>query len=187
MVDVYADKENGDLNKKVETLKEGIEKYPEQEYFVQEMANYHLEKGSIEEGLAIIDNVLTSVEKPYYTYLKGVFEYEKKDFNAANATFDKIIASGSDFAAEAYAMKGNIYLLPAQKLIEENSTLSADDPKYYTNEEKIKEAFELAQPLYEKAKEVEPENKELWGQKLYLIYYKLNNPKYQDLEKELGY
>ena len=81
-----------------------------------------------------------------------------------------------------HAMKGNIYLLSTQKLIDENSTLSADDPKYFTNETKIKEAYELALPFYEKAKEVEPENKDLWGQVLYRIYYNLNNPKFQDLE-----
>ena len=187
MVDVYGDKENGDINKKIETLKEGIEKYPEQEYFVQETANAYLENGKLDEGLEIINNVINIVEKPYYIYLKGVFEYEKKDYNSANATFDKLIALGGDFTAEAYAMKGNIYFYPAQKIVEENSTLALEDPKYNTNEAKIKEAYELSQPFYEKARELEPDNTTIWGQQLLRVYYKLNNPKYQDLEKELGY
>jgi tetratricopeptide (TPR) repeat protein len=184
---VYGDKENGDINKKVETLKEGIEKYPEQEYFMQEMANHHLEKGTLDEGLAILNNVLTTTEKPYYMYLKGVFEYEKKDYNAANATFDKLIALNSDFSSEAYAMKGNIYFYPALKIVEENSALAMEDPKYNANEAKIKEAYELAQPFYEKAKELEPDNKTIWGQQLLSIYWALNKAEYEALEKELGY
>ena len=141
----------------------------------------------MDEGLEIINNVINIVEKPYYIYLKGVFEYEKKDYNSANATFDKLIALGGDFTAEAYAMKGNIYFYPAQKIVEENSTLALEDPKYNTNEAKIKEAYELSQPFYEKARELEPDNTTIWGQQLLRVYYKLNNPKYQDLEKELGY
>ena len=187
MADVYGDKENGDINKKVETLKEGIVKYPEQEYFMQEMANHHLEKGTLDEGLAILNNVLTTTEKPYYMYLKGVFEYEKKDYNAANATFDKLIALNSDFSSEAYAMKGNIYFYPALKIVEENSALAMEDPKYNANEAKIKEAYELAQPFYEKAKELEPDNKTIWGQQLLSIYWALNKAEYEALEKELGY
>ena len=98
-----------------------------------------------------------------------------------------MIALGGDFTAEAYAMKGNIYFYPAQKIVEENSTLALEDPKYNTNEAKIKEAYELSQPFYEKARELEPDNTTIWGQQLLRVYYKLNNPKYQDLEKELGY
>ena len=187
MAEVYGDKENGDINKKVETLKEGIEKYPEEDFFMQEMANYHLEKGTLDEGLAIINNVLTTTEKPYYIYLKGVFEYEKKDYNASNATFDKLIALNSDFSSEAYAMKGNIYFYPALKIVEENATLAMEDPKYNANEAKIKEAYELAQPFYEKAKELEPDNKTIWGQQLLSIYWALNKAEYEALEKELGY
>ena len=75
----------------------------------------------------------------------------------------------------------------AQEIVEENSKLSMDDPKYAANEAKIKELYEKALPFYEKAKEVKPDNRQLWGQYLLNIYWKLDKEKYNALEKELGY
>jgi hypothetical protein len=149
--------------------------------------DYYLQRGMVDEGLAQIDQLLAVNEKPYFLYVKGVLLYEKKDYAAANDALDKVIAAGGELAAEAYAKKGDIYFFPAQKIVEENSTLALEDPKYNTNEAKIKEAYELSQPFYEKARELEPDNNTIWGQQLLRVYYKLNNPKYQDLEKELGY
>ena len=60
-----------------------------------------------------------------------------------------------------------------------------DDPKYNTNEAKIKEAYEQAKPFYEKAKELEPKNQQIWGQMLLRIYWALNKAEYEALEKEL--
>ena len=71
--------------------------------------------------------------------------------------------------------------------VEENSTLAIDDPKYATNEAKIKEAYEQAKPFYEKAKELEPDNKDIWGQQLLRIYWALNKAEYEALEKEMAY
>ena len=86
-----------------------------------------------------------------------------------------------------YAKKADCYFWPAQAIVEENSTLSIEDPKYNTNEEKIKALYEQAKPLYEKAKELEPDNKNIWGQFLLNIYWKLNKAEYEALEKEMGY
>ena len=105
----------------------------------------------------------------------------------AQAALDKVIAAGGDLVAEAYAKKGDCYFFPAQKIVEENSALSIDDPKYNANEAKIKEAYEQAKPFYEKAKELEPDNQQIWGQMLLRIYWTLNKAEYEALEKEMGY
>ena len=65
--------------------------------------------------------------------------------------------------------------------------MNIDDPKYNANEAKIKEAYEQAKPFYEKAKELEPDNQQIWGQMLLRIYWTLNKAEYEALEKELGY
>ena len=41
------------------------------------------------------------------------------------------------------------------------------------------------EPNYEKAKELKPDNRQLWGQYLLNIYWKLNKAEYDALEKEL--
>ena len=187
MADIYGGTEAGDSIKWLETIKEGVVKFPSQDYFIANLANYYMQKGMYDEGLAEIDKMIASNPKPYYLYVKGALHYEKQDYPAAIEALDKVIAAGGDLAGDAYSKKGDIYFFPAQKIVEENSTLSMDDPKYNTNEAKIKEAYEQAKPFYEKAKELEPENKQLWGQMLLRIYWTLNKGEYEALEKELGY
>ena len=192
MAEVYG-KEQVDSVKWLETIKEGAQRFPDQDFFVGNIMDYYLQKGMVDDALAMIDQLLASNEKPYFWYVKGVLQYEKKDYDAAIVALDKVIAMNqgdtpeTSLVAEAYAKKGDIYFFPAQKIVEENSTLNIDDPKYNANEAKIKEAYELAKPFYEKAKELEPDNKTIWGQMLLRIYWTLNKAEYEALEKEMGY
>ena len=193
MAEVYGNKESGDSIKWLETIKEGAQRFPEQDFFVGNIMDYYLQRNMVDDALSMIDGLLASNEKPYFWYVKGVLLYEKKDYDAANVALDKVIAMNqgdtpeTSLVAEAYAKKGDIYFFPAQKIVEENSTLNIDDPKYNANEAKIKEAYELAKPFYEKAKELEPDNKQIWGQMLLRIYWTLNKAEYEALEKEMGY
>ena len=192
MAEVYG-KEQVDSVKWLETIKEGAQRFPEQDFFVGNIMDYYLQRNMVDDALSMIDGLLASNEKPYFWYVKGVLQYEKKDYDAANVALDKVIAMNqgdtpeASLVAEAYAKKGDIYFFPAQKIVEENSTLNIDDPKYNANEAKIKEAYELAKPFYEKAKELEPDNKQIWGQMLLRIYWTLNKAEYEALEKEMGY
>ena len=193
MAEVYGNKESGDSIKWLETIKEGAQRFPEQDFFVGNIMDYYLQKGQVDEALAQIDQLLAANEKPYFLYVKGVLLYEKKDYAAAHAALDQVIAKNegdtpeTSLVAEAYAKKGDCYFFPAQKIVEENSSLNIDDPKYNANEAKIKEAYEQAKPFYEKAKELEPDNQQIWGQMLLRIYWTLNKAEYEALEKELGY
>ena len=186
MAEVYG-KEQVDSVKWLEVIQEGAKRFPDQDFFIANTVDHYIQKGMVDEGLALMDQLLSTNEKPYFLYVKGVLLYEKKDYAGAQAALDKVIAAGGDLAAEAYAKKGDCYFFPAQSIVDENSKLSIDDPKYNVNDAKIKEAYELAKPFYEKAKELEPENKAIYGQMLLRIYWALNKAEYEALEKELGY
>ena len=185
LAEAYGKGENPDSTQWLATIKEGTERFPSQEYFIGNLMDYYIQKGRIDDGLTEIDQVLAKNETPYFLYVKGVLQYEKKDYDAAIATFNSIIAKNSDFVAEAYSKIGDCYFFPAQVIVEENSKISMDDPKYAANEAKIKEYYEKARPNYEKAKELKPDNRQLWGQYLLNIYWKLNKAEYDALEKEL--
>ena len=187
LAEVYGKGEKPDSVQWLATIKEGVEKFPAQEYFIGNLMDYYIQKGKIDEGLTQIDAIIANNPTPYFMYVKGVLQYEKKDYESAIATFNDIIAKNGDFVAESYSKIGDCYFFPAQIIVEENANLSMDDPKYATNEEKIKELYEKAKPFYEKAKELKPDNKQLWGQYLLNIYWKLNKSEYEALEKELGY
>ena len=187
LAEVYGKGEKTDSVQWLATIKEGVEKFPAQEYFIGNLMDYYIQKGKIDEGLTQINEILANNPTPYFMYVKGVLQYEKKDYEGAIATFNEIIAKNGDFVAESYSKIGDCYFFPAQVIVEENANLSMDDPKYATNEGKIKELYEKAKPFYEKAKELKPDNKQLWGQYLLNIYWKLNKSEYEALEIELGY
>ena len=48
--------------------------------------DYYIRKVKIDEGLAQMDAVLAK-NSPYFMYVKGVLQYEKKDYEGAIATF----------------------------------------------------------------------------------------------------
>ena len=186
LAEAYGKGEQTDSVKWLEAIKEGSERFPTQEYFIGNLMDYYIQKGKIDEGLAEINNVLAKHETPYFLYVKGVLLYEKKQYSEAIDAFNKIIALNKDFVAEAYSKIGDCYFFPAQALVEDNGKLSMDDPKFATNEKEIKSLYEKARPNYEKAKELAPSKKNLWGQFLLNIYWKLNKAEYEALEKEMA-
>lgn len=186
LAEAYGKGEQTDSVKWLEVIKEGSEKFPTQEYFIGNLMDYYIQKGQVDTALSEIYAILAKNETPYFLYVKGVLQYEKKDYDNAIATFNSLIAKNDGFVGEAYSQIGNCYFFPAQELVEENSKISMDDPKYAANEAKIKELYEKAVPNYEKAKELKPDNKQLWGQFLLNIYWKLNKAEYDALEKELA-
>lgn len=187
LAEVYGKGETPDSAQWLATIKEGVEKFPAQEYFIGNLMDFYIQKGKVDEGLTQIDAVLAKNPSPYFMYVKGVLQYEKKDYDAAIATFNEIIAKNAEFVAEAYSKIGDCYFFQGQSIEEETSKISMDDPKYAEGEAKVKDFYSTAQPFYEKAKELAPDNKQLWGQFLLRIYWKLNKAEYDALEKELGY
>jgi len=150
--------------------------------------DYYIQKGKVADALASMDEIIAkNPNSAYYKYVKGVLQYENKDYDGAIATFNDVIAAGGDFQAESNSKIGDCYFFPAQSIVEENSKISMDDPKYAANEKQIEELYKKAAPFYEKAKSLKPDDRQLWGQFLLNIYWKIDKEKYNALEKEMGY
>ena len=94
LAEAYGKGETPDSAKWLTTIQEGVEKFPSQEYFIGNLMDYYIQKGKIAEGLAQMDAVLAKSSTPYFMYVKGVLQYEKKDYDGAIATFNQIIAEG---------------------------------------------------------------------------------------------
>ena len=187
--EISAKSENPDSTQWLAAVKEGCERFPEQDYFIGSLMDYYIQKSMASEGLNTLDKIIAARGEttPYLQYVKGMLQFETEKYEDAIATFNSLIAMNSDFVGEAYAKIGDCYFYPAQKYVLENSELSMDDPKFAVNEDKIKAEYEKAQPFYEKAKVAAPADKQLWGSQLLNIYWKLNKAEYDALEKELSY
>ena len=55
LAEAYGDRETGDSTKWLETIKEGFQRFPKQDYFVGNLMDNYIRKGQIDEGLNQID------------------------------------------------------------------------------------------------------------------------------------
>lgn len=92
LAEAYGKGEQTDSVKWLEVIKEGSEKFPTQEYFIGNLMDYYIQKGQVDTALSEIDAILAKNETPYFLYVKGVLQYEKKDYDNAIATFNSLIA-----------------------------------------------------------------------------------------------
>ena len=59
-----------------------------------------------------------------------------------------------------------------------------NDPKYKEDQITLKAFYENAKPCYEKARELKPDQKDLWLNGLYRVYYNLDmGPEFEEIEK----
>ena len=108
LADAYSKGETPDSTKWMETIKEGAEKFPSQNYFVGNLMDYYIQKGKIDEALTQINSLLAKdPSSTYFTYVKAVLLYEKKDYDGTIAACNDIIAKNGELVAEANAKIGD--------------------------------------------------------------------------------
>lgn len=173
----------GDTAKWVETLQEGMQKFPSHPYFFGNLVDYYSNSGKYAEAVKFVDMMIEkNGDSSFYQYVKGYLCQNLKQYDNAIAAYKKAIELKPDYA-EAYSNLGLCYCQQALDF-SENAKADIDDPKYKEEQAKIKKYYEEALPYYEKARELEPSKKELWLNGLYTIYYKLNmGDKYKEMEK----
>lgn len=189
-------KAQGDTEKWIAALQEGINMYPSHPFFFGHLIDYYNNNNKYDEALAFADSMLAKdPNNTFYLYVKGylyhnmynLLKSKDKDQEAADALkkgiefYEKTIAVDPNYA-EAYSNLGLIYCLQAQDF-SEKATADVNDPKYKEDQVVLKGFYEKAQPYYEKARELKPDNKDLWLQGLYRVYYNLNmGEKFKEIE-----
>ena len=147
--------------------------------------------------MAFADDMLSKDPKnTFYLYVKGYLYHnlysklkeEKKDAEATEALnnaieyYKKTIEVDPNYA-EAYSNLGLVYCIQAQDF-SENATTDVNDPKYKEDQIALKKYYENAKPYYEKARELKPDQKDLWIQGLYRVYYNLGmGTEFEEIEK----
>ena len=119
---------------------------------------------------------------PFFLYVKGYLYQNMKDYDNAISFYKRTIEADPTYA-EAYSNLGLIY---CQQGLDYTDKVTTDfnDPKYAEEQAKIKKFYEDARPYYEKARELKPDQRDLWLNGLYTIYYKLNlGAEFEAIEK----
>lgn len=176
-------KAEGDTAKWIVSLQEGVQKYPEHPFFFGNLIDYYSNSKKFDEAMAFADEMIAKdPANPFNTYVKGYLYHNMEDYDKALEFYKKTIELSPDYA-EAYSNIGLIYCLKAQDY-SAKATSDVNDPKYAEDMAKLKTFYEEAKPYYEKARQLKPDQKDLWMNGLYRVYYNLQmGPEYEEIEK----
>lgn len=176
-------KAQGDTVKWVASLKEGLQKYPTHSFFFGHLIDYYSNNNKYDEAMQFADDMLTKdPNNTFYLYVKGYLYHNMKDYDKAIEFYKKTIEADPTYA-EAYSNLGLIYCLQAQDF-SEKATADVNDPSYKEDQVTLRQFYENAKPCYEKARELKPEQKDLWLNGLYRVYYNLDmGPEFEEIEK----
>ena len=176
-------KAQGDTVKWIASLKDGILKYPEHSFFFGHLIDYYSNNNKFDEAMQFADDMLAKdPNNTFYLYVKGYLYHNMKDYEKAIEFYNKTIEVDPNYA-EAYSNLGLIYCLQAQDF-SEKATTDVNNPKYKEDQATLKVFYEKARPNYEKARELKPEQKDLWLNGLYRVYYNLQmGPEFDEIEK----
>lgn len=181
LADAY--KAKGDTAKWIKSLEEGIVKFPGNDYFFANLVDYYNSSNQASKAMEFADNMLAGdPNNKLYLYVKAYLYHNMKDYDKAIEFYKKAIEIDAEYA-EAYSNVGLAYLMKAQEYADK-STTDINDPKYAEAQKAIKKIYGEAKPYYEKARALKPEQKDLWLQGLYRVYYNLNmGPEFEEIDK----
>ncbi len=181
LTDAY--KAKGDTAKWVEKLQEGIVKFPENQYFFANLVDYYSSSNQNDKAMQFADDMLAKdPNNKLYLYVKAYLYHNMKGYEKAIEFYKKTLDIDPAYA-EACSNLGLVYLLQAQEYADK-APADINDPNYATAQAEIKKFYEAAKPYYEKARELKPDQKDLWLQGLYRVYYNLNmGPEFEEIEK----
>lgn len=176
-------KSEKDSIKYIEAIKEGVDKYPDNQFFILNMIDYYTVHKETGKAMEFADQQLAKdPNNKIFNYVKAYLLYNTKDYDKAIGIFQKVIKIDPNFA-EPYSYLGSCYLQKAQE-ISTKSTTNINSPNYKKDQATIKSFCELARPNYEKARELKPNDRDLWMQALYNIYYQLNmSSQFDEIER----
>ncbi|MFO7999625.1 MAG: tetratricopeptide repeat protein [Marinilabilia sp.] len=174
----------GDSTKRAENLKNGFEKYPEDERLLTQLINYYLETQQNEEAMEYLNRAVESEpENPTFYYARGVLHDQNEDYEKAIEDYEKAIEKDESFFDALFNL-GVIYF---NQGIEQMGVANDETEHEKFQEEKAKadSLFKKARPLMEKAHEIEPENTDVL-QSLKGLYYRFDeSEKYNEVNEKL--
>ncbi|MBR6287406.1 MAG: hypothetical protein IKR18_10585 [Bacteroidaceae bacterium] len=176
-------RDKGDTVKFVSYLKEGFKQFPKQEWFSRQLADYYINSGKTEEGLAALDELIAVDAESYIAYyLKGCLYFNASKYQNSVDAFDKAISLKPE-EGQTYRDGGQAYLNLAQEYLDKNQRATFKDAK-------VKAWMDKAEGYFLKLKEKFPDEPAKWSVFLYRIYYNLygeSDSRTQEMQKLAGY
>ena len=174
-----------DTVKFVQTLQDAIARFPQESWFLQNLINYYIFSG---QERTAVDYLAQAIEREpnvaQYHHIKGNLDENLGNYDDALKDFDNALAIDPTLA-DAMAGKGRVYYNQAVKL-NEDAALISDNKAYKKALEEMNEVFRKSLPFFEKAHEMDPEDR-TYMQVLKGLYYRFNmDAKYNEMSEKLS-
>lgn len=151
--------ENGDTVKAVNTLKEGIAKYPSNKFLFGSLINLYISSKKADEAIKYLDEAIAKNPKEVQYYIvKGNSLTDLNEYDKAVSAFNSAISiDANNF--EAYHGIGSVYMKKGQDLYNEAGKIPVKQKaKYDAAVKAAKAEFEKAIEPLEKAHKITPSN-----------------------------
>ena len=174
-----------DTAKFVQTLQDAIVRFPGEPWFLQNLINYYIFSGQEQTA---VEYLAKAIEREpnvaQYHHIKGNLDENLGNYDAALADFDEALRCDPNLA-DAMAGKGRVYYNQAVKL-NEAAALIQDNKAYKKALEEMNGVFRQSLPFFEKAHEMEPENRDYMIVLKGLYYRFHDDAKYEAIVEEMN-
>lgn len=170
----------------LEALKEGFEKYPEDETLLTSMIQMYLDLDETEEAMNYLDVAIERDPNNATFYFAQGTLYEKMgDEENAIEVYDKAIEIDDEFFNAYYNMGALYYNKGVQQIDVANSIPTTDNERYEEELEKADQWFQKALPYMERCYELQPDDN-MTKESLKNLYYRMNDMEnYNKMREEL--
>ena len=157
----------------VRVLQDATERFPSESWFLQNLINYYIFSGQENVAVEYLDKAIEREPNvAQYYHIKGNILENMKQYDAALQAFDAALAINPDLA-DAEAGKGRVYYNQAVKMNEDAANI-ANDKEYRAKLKEMDATFAKSLPFFEKAHELDPENRD-YMIILKQLYYRAND------------
>jgi len=168
------------------TLIEGLQKFPEEKYYLLSLINTYIYSNRNEQAIEYLKTAIAreANNAQLYDVMGRVYESGLKDFDNAETYFKKALEIDPAYI-ESLANLGRIYYNQAVNKLGEANLLS-DAKQYQEESSKAKDLFKKALPFFENAYKQKPDERE-YLIALRGIYYNLNmNDEFNAIEAKMN-
>ncbi len=159
-----------------------VERFPNNQYFFSTLINHYIMNDNLdiaeEYGKEMLAN---NPDNAQTLFVVGYIYMLLKDYERAIELMDKSISIDAT-NPNTFSAIGGVYIELAQDAAEK-IPVNMNDPAYKSTSDEYFALVEKARDYYEQARLLAPDNKELWLRSLFSIYYALNDPKFEEIEK----
>ncbi len=161
----------GDTLQWVETLKDGVFRYPGSAYFFAHLVDYYSATERYAEALDFSSSMLEMDSTAFHLYAKGLILYYMQQYDECKELCSKALQCDSLYA-DAYFTLGSCWCNQADEM---RKTLTRKTTAKQLKEDRArtKEYYEQARIYMEKYRTLRPDEKK-WAPVLYDIYLNLN-------------